>query len=271
MLYSFLSTDSAVYIRQNTLRIQDCEFNEVMGKYGIKPVGWYAHAYRCDYPDLARTLEYSRGYFYIQGLSSMVPVLLLDLAPNDVLLDISAAPGSKATQAAMHMQNSGVIVANDISYNRLKSLGSHIDRLGILNIALSNCDGRKMPRVAVFSKAIVDVPCSSFGSRKASRQHYSENRIRSLARLQKQLLLRAYDLVAEGGTLVYSTCTTTVEENEMVVAALLEKRPTAKLVEVQLPFESNRGNSGISEVDAYVARFELDEAFFVSKIIKGKE
>lgn len=258
-----------LYIRANTLRISLDDFIVRMQKYGIKQVEWYRNAFSTEYQDIAKTLEYKIGLFYVQSLSSMVPVIVLDPQPGDFVLDVSAAPGSKTTQMAMHMQNTGVIVANDVSFMRLKSLGSHIDRLGIVNVCITNLDGRRYPRIAKFNKILLDAPCSSMGSRKGVCMEYSENRINSLAKLQKSLLVRAFDLLEPGGTLVYSTCTKTLMENEWVVRHLLEKRKNALLEKVELPFEFSRGESGDLSIDGNVCRFTLDEEFFVAKVKKA--
>ncbi len=257
----------AVSIRINNLRIGKKEFLERMSRFSLTPVEWYGQAYKSDAESLGKSLEYQLGYFYIQSLSSMVPVLVLDPKPGDMVLDMAAAPGSKSTQCAMHMEDKGVVVANDVSYMRLKSLASHVDRLGITSIAMTNFDGQRFPSVAPFSKILLDAPCSSMGSRKNILPH-SEGRIRSLAKLQKSLLLRGFDLLAPAGTLVYSTCTTTVEENEQVIENLLSKRDNAKVEKLQLPFAFEKGLGGNSEVDSDVCRFTLDESFFIAKITK---
>ncbi|MEM4332502.1 MAG: RsmB/NOP family class I SAM-dependent RNA methyltransferase [Candidatus Micrarchaeia archaeon] len=257
----------ATSIRINSLRISRDEFEGIMSKYGITPVSWYSGAYTSDYENLSKTLEYQLGYFYIQSLSSMVPPLVLDPKPGDVVLDVAAAPGSKSTQCAMQMNDKGVVIANDVSYMRLKSLASHIDRLGITCIAMTNFDGRRFPKLASFNKVLLDAPCSSMGSRRCTIQH-SDGRIKSLAHLQKSLLLRAFDLLSPEGTLVYSTCTTTIEENEGVINALLEKRDDVVLETPVLPFRHEKGISGNSVIDEKVCRFTLDESFFIAKLRK---
>ncbi|MCX8200299.1 MAG: RsmB/NOP family class I SAM-dependent RNA methyltransferase [Candidatus Micrarchaeota archaeon] len=265
-MHSF-SIAVATSIRINSLRISKGEFEDVMSKYGISPVGWYGEAYISEYENLSKTLEYQLGYFYIQSLSSMIPPLVLGPKEDDIILDMAAAPGSKSTQCAMHMNDKGVVVANDVSYMRLKSLASHIDRLGITCIAMTNFDGRQFPSVSSFNKVLLDAPCSSMGSRRCKVQH-SEGRVRSLARLQKALLLRAFDLLCPGGTLVYSTCTTTVHENEEVVESLLQKRENAYIEKPALPFSFGPGISGNDTLDSKVCRFTLDESFFIAKIRK---
>lgn len=267
------STDF-IYIRANSLRVDVKRLKSALSNYGydIESIPWYKYAYKVsniNSSSLGRLLEYQQGYFYVQSLSSMVPVLVLGPTEKDYVLDLAAAPGSKTTQIAMHMGNKGVLVANDPSYMRLKSLGSHIDRLGVLNVCITNYDGRQFPSSVKFSKILLDAPCSSIGSRKGCVAH-SVNRIRSLARLQKALLVKAFDLLAENGELVYSTCTTTVEENETVIQYLLSKRGSARLVDVNelLSFEHSYGMCSDDSLNRLVARYQLDEKFFVAKVRK---
>ncbi len=266
---------SRVSIRVNCLRTEPRELHDALESqgYAVDKVSWYDCAYTVsgrEEKSLGRTIEYQLGHYYIQSLSSMVPAMILAPKPNDIVLDLAAAPGSKTTQMSMHMQNRGVIVANDSSYMRLKSLGSHIDRLGVLNACITNYDGRRFPSGIKFTKILVDAPCSSIGSRKGCISH-SENRIRSLARLQTSLILRAFDLLDDGGVLVYSTCTTTIDENEDVVAHLLAKRPNAVIADAgsDIVFDYARGCGQDAHINENVVRYELDEAFFVAKIVKG--
>ncbi len=270
-----------VYYRMNPLRISRDEFIERMSKYGyFKEIEWMPMAFETDV-NWAKTLEYELGYLYGQSLSSMIPPLVLGPRDGDRVLDMAAAPGSKSTQMAVMMNNKGVVVANDVSYMRIKSLASHVDRLGITNVVITNIDGRRYPRFMNFNKILLDAPCSSHGSRKGCRLEFSEKRIKSLARLQKALILRAFDLLENGGTMVYSTCTNTEDENEKVIEHLLEKRENAIIEPVNLPFPAKevsegeiyrfgwtyeKGRSDIEMISENVRRFSLDEYFFIAKI-----
>ncbi len=271
------------YYRMNPLRIDFQEFKERMSKYGeFTQIDWYPLAFQTD-ANWAKTIEYELGYLYAQSLSSMIPPLILNPSKEDIVLDMAAAPGSKTTQMAIAMENEGVLIANDSSYMRIKSLASHIDRLGLTNVVITNFDGRRIPKFMEFNRILLDAPCSSMGSRKGCRVEFSEKRIKSLARLQESLLIHAFDLLVEGGTLVYSTCTNTIEENEGVIERLLEKRENVKLEPVNLPFKAKKlesfddyslgwiyqeGQSDVEEVRKNVRRFNLDEYFFTAKIRK---
>lgn len=258
----------ASHLRVNYLRISNSEFEKVMEKYELKKIDWIEGVYSTEHEKMGNTLEYQKGLFYIQSLSSMVPVFVLKPKKKDVILDMASAPGSKTTQIAIELNNEGIIIANDISYNRMKSLSSHIDRLGIMNVGITCFDGMRFPGYIKFNKILIDAPCSSMGSRKACDVK-SENRIKSLSKLQKHLILRAFDLLLPEGELVYSTCTTTYEENENVIENLFNKREDAVPIEFELPFEVQKGFSSDKRVEMCSKRYELDESFFVAKIKKS--
>ena len=86
---------------------------------------------------MGNLLEHSLGYFYIQEAASMIPPVILNPGENDLVLDLAAAPGSKTTQMAQLMNNKGLIIANDIKYDRLKALSINLQRLGILNTIIT--------------------------------------------------------------------------------------------------------------------------------------
>ena len=246
-------------IRVNTLKVSREELKERLEKnYEVNEVPWYDVALLINGRNLTSIEEYKFGYFYIQSLASMLPVIALDPQPGDYALDLAAAPGSKTTQIAMHMQNQGMLIANDSSYLRLKPLRGHLYRLGIICCKITNYDGRRFPSKMRFNRILLDAPCSGLGSHHA-HSNYSPNRLNQMAKLQKELLIHAYDLLLPGGRLVYSTCTTRKEENEDVVRHLLNKRNEANLVKPNLSLE-NDYNIG--------SRVKLDEFFFIAQIEK---
>ncbi|MGC9005610.1 MAG: hypothetical protein ACP5JC_03250, partial [Candidatus Micrarchaeia archaeon] len=165
---------------------------------------------------LGLTWENFLGYIHIQSLSSMLPALALAPEKNDIVLDACASPGSKTTQIAGAMENKGAIVANDRK-NRLPPLLANISRLGVLNTVVVSKDAKKPIRSEYFSKALVDVPCTALGAWQNAWKRFSLNMAKSLSRVQKTMILSAFDSLKSSGTLVYSTCTYTKEENEEVV------------------------------------------------------
>jgi NOL1/NOP2/sun family putative RNA methylase len=170
----------------------------------------------------------------MQELVSMLPPLMLrdELSKARYVLDCCAAPGSKTTQMAAMMKNRGTIVANDVAYPRIRALKFNIEKTGTINTAITNRDLRSFPEMQ-FDTVLLDAPCSSEGTmRKSAEAFYgwSDNAVTSNAAQQKQLILKAYDLLAPGGSMVYSTCTFAPEENEAVLQHLVENREAAETV-----------------------------------------
>jgi NOL1/NOP2/sun family putative RNA methylase len=216
--------------RVNTLKSSS---GAVMGRfdgYGMKisQMPWYSDAFVSENPEVGSTLEHFTGAIYLQELVSMLPPLLLreELEEAHMVLDGCAAPGSKTTQLAAFMQNKGTIIANDVDYSRIRALKFNLEKTGALNTAITNLDLRWFPD-SRFDCVILDVPCSAEGTMRKSTgvsASWSEKEIARKSRLQKQLITKAFDLLAPGGSMVYSTCTFAPEENEAVVDHLLKER-----------------------------------------------
>lgn len=190
---------------------------------------------------LGKTLPHFTGQIYVQSLSSMLPVIALDPQPEEKILDLAAAPGSKTTFLSQQMQNTGVIVANEPSSSRSAKLAANLDRMGAMNAVITQYDGSLLNKFFVqeFDHILLDAPCSSEGyGRKQSdffQKMWSEKKIFQAAKLQKKLILSAFQMLRPGGTLLYSTCTSAPEENEAVVQFLRDHYPDAvQVVPMQL-------------------------------------
>jgi NOL1/NOP2/sun family putative RNA methylase len=191
------------------------------------------------------TLEYFLGHYHLQGLSSMLPPLLLDLAPGQKIIDLCASPGSKTTQIAALTGNRALIVANELKRRRLGILKYHIERLGVLSTLITNYQAQNFPmrlpdgRPLRFDRVLLDAPCTGEGRhREVMRdqemelmQPWSPGSSLRMSGYQKQMILRGFDLLSEGGILVYSTCTYSPIENEAVIQHLLDNRETASIEE----------------------------------------
>ncbi len=188
--------------------------------------------------EIGRTLEHFLGFIYIQELASAIPALVLDPRKGERVLDMAAAPGSKTTLMAQLMENTGLIVANDIDYERLRALASNLDRLGVLNVVMTEVDGHKFGfwHEGQFDKVLVDVPCSAIGTLHRAPEilkWWSWEKVHRLTRIQKGLILAGYRALREGGLMVYSTCTLVPQENEAIVDFLLNHYPEAEIVDFE--------------------------------------
>ena len=181
------------------------------------------------------------GAFYIQEPSASSAVTMLDVQEGDYVLDLCAAPGGKSTQIAAKLNSKGFLWSNEIVKNRANILLSNIERMGIRNATVSNaypevlCD-----RLAgCFDKVLVDAPCSGEGMfRKDStaESEWSDEHVKSCAERQLKILNSAKNALKDGGVMVYSTCTFSVEENEGVIGRFLEENPDFKLEDANVNF-----------------------------------
>ena len=237
-------------IRVNTIKISVEELRERMERKGwkVEQFKWYGCGFFVHEPEfkLGSTLEFSLGYYYVQEASSMIPPLILDPQPGEIILDMCAAPGSKTTQIAQMMKNRGIIVANDVTLDRLVALGSNLQRCGVANCIVTQMDGVKFAKLKQrFDRVLVDAPCSGTGTLRSNPsigKELSVAGIRRLSGLQKRLILAGFDTLKENGMLVYSTCSLEPEENEEVIDFLLRKRDNVEVEEVKLKkFKMRKG------------------------------
>ncbi|MEM4707023.1 MAG: RsmB/NOP family class I SAM-dependent RNA methyltransferase [Candidatus Anstonellales archaeon] len=220
---------------------------------------------------IGRTVENFLGYIHIQSLSSMLPALALSPHKNDIVLDACASPGSKTTQMAAIMGNDGAIVANDRK-SRHPPLLANISRLGVLNTVVVSYDAKKSIKENYFTKALLDAPCTALGAWQSAWKRFKPDIAKSMARVQKAMLLSAFDSLKPGGVLVYSTCTYTKEENEEVIRFLLERRENARLETINIPYEIPH-ETGLSEFgDEFRKVWRVypwhlkSEGFFIAKV-----
>ncbi|MBW9140509.1 MAG: RsmB/NOP family class I SAM-dependent RNA methyltransferase [Candidatus Aramenus sp.] len=220
-------------IRCNTLKVECEELVERLeGKgFALEKVDWLKFGYvvkaQPPKPSLGSTLEYMLGYYYIQGLASMVPAEILDPKEGDVVLDMASSPGGKTTQMSQLMGNRGLIVAVERKKSRVRPLVSNINRLGALNVVVLNMDSRELVNYDLrFSKVLLDAPCSGEGiiPRDPTRKSKTQpEELYQFSMAQLELMDTAYRLLKEKGELVYSTCSIAPEEDEFVVNYAVEE------------------------------------------------
>lgn len=173
---------------------------------------------------------HAAGLFYMQEPSAQFPAALLCAKPHETVLDLCAAPGGKTGQLAAGMQNTGLLIANEIVPQRAGVLSGTLERLGVQNAVVTNMRPDALcPLLSGSCDAVlVDAPCSGEGMFRKEPQavcDWSEAHVRASAERQRRILESAAVCVKPGGRLVYSTCTFSPEENEETVAWFLAAHP----------------------------------------------
>jgi len=285
----FLLLESCLYkrprecIRVNTLKISKEELKTRLERKGwkLEEVPWYGNAFFVETQEsVAKTKEFFLGYYYIQDAASLVPVLALDPKPGEIILDACASPGSKTTFIAELMKNEGLIIANDISPKRIKALSFNLQKIGATNVVVTMMDARNIKKLKMkFDKILLDVPCSASGTFISSfrvLEFWSQHIVERLSNLQKQLLRAAVNVLKDGGTLVYSTCSLDPEENEENMEYAIKK---LRLIPEKIEIKGLRYRKGVEsygkkvfENAKYAIRFypfdNQTEGFFVCKLRK---
>ena len=186
-------------------------------------------------------LLHDTGRVTRQEAASMLPILVLDPQQDELLLDLCAAPGSKATHAAERMAPSGVVVANEPISGRVNMLASNRGRLSLHNVMITQHDGRHVGRIPKpgFDAIVADVPCTGSATSRKNKDvwwSWSTKGGRTMFQLQVDIASRGAQLLRPGGMMVYSTCSIDPVENEAVIAELVRKCPWMEVVEID---ESN--------------------------------
>ncbi len=282
----FIKAEPTQYIRVNPLKTSREELTKLLKtNYSIetKEVRSIPSALKIISGNdvVSKTIEHIIGLYYMQGLSSMIPPLVLNPAPHDVVLDLCSAPGSKTTELCELMQNKGTVVANEISLNRVKMLVYNIDRMNITNAGVLHYKGEWLSKIytGYFDKILVDAPCSGLGiiqKKGEVSDWWSLERAGMLGELQLKLLVGAIKMAKVGGEIVYSTCTLTPEENELVIENILKKYPV-EVEEMELPVPSRAGFTSYNgkqlnpslEKAKRILPWEADsDGFFIIKLKK---
>lgn len=218
----YANEESKLSIRVNTTKTNVKSLKKDLESIGytVKDSNISKNALIVENPNgLVSTNLFENGLFTIQQEASMKTVEVLNPGQNSNILDICAAPGTKTTYIAEYTENTGKILANDISFNKLDLIMENINRLDLRNIELTNFDARvyKDEYKEKFDYILVDAPCSGLGvmARKPEiRYNRSLEDIRKLAELQREIITNAIKYLEVGGVLVYSTCTIGNIENK---------------------------------------------------------
>ncbi len=238
-------------LRVNTLKVSAADFTS-MSPFSLTLVGDHEPAAFTtpgeDRP--GRHPYHDAGLYYLQEPSAMVAAALLGPQPGELILDIAAAPGGKATHLSSLLNRDatagqgsvlrrtlasrGLLVANDIVRNRANILTENLVRWGGVNHLVTADEPERLATHfgPIFDRVLVDAPCSGEGMfRRQGGFDWSERMVLACAQRQSNLLMTAADLVRPGGYLLYATCTFSPEENESVIAQFLAEHPDYVLVD----------------------------------------
>lgn len=245
-LLEALSGRPSICARVNTLRTNKTALIEELAKQNVKAeeIEFLPNAIRLENTgSIERLSAYKKGLFHIQDASSQLCVDMLSPKPRDIMLDICSAPGGKAFTSAQYMNDRGRIFACDMYEHKLKLINSGAKRLGINSISTVLRDGEKGDKpLPMADRILCDVPCSGLGimSRKPEIR-YKDNIIsEDLPELQYKILCKSAELLANGGRLVYSTCTLNPAENNRNTKRFLEEHPDFYGIKLKLPMGVER-------------------------------
>ena len=237
-------------------------------KHPIVPNGYL---FEQDEYEFGKKIYHELGAYYIQDPSAMLVSYFLNPKPNQKILDLCAAPGGKSVQASLLLKNTGILYSNDLSKSRANILLSNVERMGLSNVIVSSLDWSKISDdfEEYFDGIILDAPCSGSGMfRKMDemKSDWTYEKVLKNSAIQKGLILMCYKMLKPGGTLMYSTCSYSYEEDEEVIE-FLQANSSAKL-EYLPDFDGfTRSKKFIETIHLFPNKF-VGEGHYIAKIIK---
>ena len=183
------------------------------------------------------TPEHHSGMIYMQDPGAMSALSAIEIKGDEWVLDACSAPGGKSSQIAERL-NGGFLLSNEYVPKRAKIIVGNFERLGIKNAMVTSLDTAEFPKMfrGVFDLIVCDAPCSGEGMFRKSEEaltDWSEENVLACAKRQLYILENLIPTLKDGGRLVYSTCTYSLEENEMTVAAILKEHPELEVIPVE--------------------------------------
>ncbi|WP_336012340.1 16S rRNA (cytosine(967)-C(5))-methyltransferase RsmB [Fusobacterium polymorphum] len=261
-------------VRVNKLKYSEEEFEEFLKEKDIQIIKKVDTVYYVNSGLIINSEEFKTGKIIAQDASSYLAAKNLGVIPNELVLDICAAPGGKTAVLAEEMKNSGEVIAIDIHQHKIKLIDTNMKKLGIDIVKAIVIDARNVNKQGrKFDKILVDVPCSGYGViRKKPEILYSKNRenIEELAKLQLEILNSAADILKDGGELIYSTCTITAEENTNNIKKFLEERKEFKIEKLYIP-ENVLGDYDSLGGFCINYKEEIMDNFYIIKLKKGEK
>ena len=221
--------------RVNTNKISEENFNKI-NPFGGEKIPFADSGYYFDYDGIGNHPYHHAGMIYVQEPAAMSPVACVDIQPDWKILDLCAAPGGKSSQAVAKLTD-GIIISNEIIPSRCKILTGNMERLGFRNAVTTCSDAKRLSQLfgEEFDLVIVDAPCSGegmFRKEEIAVTEWSEANVKLCAQRQREILGYINTLVKDGGYLLYSTCTYSLDENEKCINDFIKAHPEFELVPV---------------------------------------
>ena len=261
-------------VRVNKLKYSEEEFEEFLKEKDIQIIKKVDTVYYMNSGLIINSKEFKEGKIIAQDASSYLAAKNLGVKPNDLVLDICAAPGGKTAVLAEEMENKGEIIAIDIHQHKKKLIEENMKKLGIDIVKATVLDARNVNKQGrKFDKILVDVPCSGYGViRKKPEILYTKNRenIEELASLQLEILNSAADILKDGGELIYSTCTIISQENTENVEKFLNERKEFKVKALNIP-ENVSGEYDKLGGFSINYKEEIMDNFYIIKLVKEEK
>ena len=231
-----------------------------------------------------KSIPHTTGLVYSQEPAAQMVGHFAQAKPGMKVLDLAAAPGGKSSHLLSFLNNQGILVSNEISKKRSKILVENLERFGAQNVLVTNESADKLAKVFpnYFDMIVLDAPCSGegmFRKQPDACQYWSLDYPSQCGQVQKEILEEAMKMLASQGVLVYSTCTWSPEENEDIVAWLLENYPleleaidgiNGMVPGIQFKETARMYPHHFMGEGQYLARFRLKEERPDKKIKEGK-
>ena len=168
------------------------------------------------------------GAYYLQEPSAMSVVPKLEIKEGEKVLDLCAAPGGKSTYILSKLNNTGLLVSNEINQSRIKALGENLERFGAKNCMITNTDSKNLKEIfkGYFDKIVIDAPCSGQGMFRKDQvaiDDWSYEKVLECQSIQREIIRNGFEMLKKDGILVYSTCTFAKEENEDIINEFVDE------------------------------------------------
>lgn len=236
-------------LKVNTSKISIEDFEKL---FKLERVPWTSDGFYYEDENITKSPYYYAGLFYIQEASAMLPAEMLPIEEDDIVLDACAAPGGKSLKLLNKLNNTGLLISNDISASRANALLRNIERFGFSNYYVISKDIIELENKYknTFDKILLDAPCSGegmFRKDKSLINSWLEKDEEYYAPIQKQLIQACLNMLKDGGMLLYSTCTFNTKEDEDIIKYALENNDNVKLVPIKKydGFKSGKDNIGV--------------------------